>query len=136
MARQIILKKLQIPAPGNLTDDIDYICKSFGYFSPRDKKNTAGKIFRLLVKEACHPDKALSSDELAEKLNLTRGTIVYHLNSFIAAGLVIKERNTYRLRAPSLQKCIEEIKEDIDRIMKQMMKIATDIDEKLGRYYR
>ncbi|HEC89267.1 MAG TPA: MarR family transcriptional regulator [Thermoplasmatales archaeon] len=136
MTQQIIIKKISLPALGSINNDIDFICKSFGYFSERDKQETAGKIFRILVKEAAGEAQGLTSDEIAEKLNLTRGTIVYHLNSFIAAGLVIKERNTYRLRAPSLQKCIEEIKEDIDRIMKQMMKIATDIDEKLGRYYR
>ena len=31
---------------------------------------------------------------------------------------------------------IEEIRADIDRVMGQMMKIATDIDNKLGNFYR
>ena len=136
MAQRITLKKLSSPAPGNINRDIDFICKSFGYFAERDKHETAGKIFRILVKEAAGESEGLTSDELAERLNLTRGAIVHHLNNFIESGLVIKERNTYKLRAPSLQKCIEEIRDDIDRILKQMMKIAIDIDEKLGRYYR
>ena len=136
MTQRITLKKLSFPAPGNINRDIDFICKSFGYFAERDKHETAGKIFRILVKEATGDSEGLTSDELAEKLNLTRGAIIHHLNNFIASGLVVKEHNTYKLRGPSLQKCIEEIREDIDRIMKQMMKIAIDIDEKLGRYYR
>lgn len=136
MPKQIIIKKIRSPAPGNIENDIDYLCKSLGYFSQRDKQVTAGKIFRLLVKEACEPEECLTSDDIAEKLNLTRGAIVHHLNSFMSAGIVVKEHNRYRLRSASLQKSIEEIRQDIDRILEQMIKIAIEIDEKLGYYYR
>ncbi len=136
MAGQIILKKLDLPVPGDLNDDIDFICKSFGYFTPRDKQDTAGKIFRLLVKEVSEESEDLSSDEIADKLHLTRGTIVYHLNRFISSGLVIRENNAYRLRSQSLQKCIDEIQEDIYRMLSQMREIAKDIDHNLGHYYR
>jgi len=136
MPQIISIKKIRSPSPGNLEKDIDYLCKSLGYFSKRDKQDTAGKIFRLLVKQTCIGDKCLTSDEIAEKLELTRGAIVHHLNNFISSGIVIKENNKYRLRSPSLQKSIEEINSDIQRIIKQMMKIAMDIDEKLGYYYR
>jgi predicted transcriptional regulator len=136
MGINIIIKKIRSPAPGSLNEDIDYICKSFGYFSPRDKQDTAGRIFRLLVKETCNTGKTLSSDDIANELKLTRGAIIYHMNNFISAGLVIKENNKYRLRSQSIQKIIEEIRDDIDRVMRQMMKIATDIDNKLGNFYR
>ena len=136
MQQQILIKKIRSPAPGDLNEDIDYLCKSLGYFSKRDKQDTAGKIFQLLVKEACQAEKCLTSDEIAEKLDLTRGAIVHHLNSFIASGIVIKQHNRYRLRSASLQKSIEEIQADIDRIMEQMIKIAMEIDEKMGHYYR
>jgi predicted transcriptional regulator len=136
MPGQITLRKLDYPVPGGLNDDIDFICKSFGYFNPRDKQYTAGKIFRLLVKEVAEESKGLRSDEIAEKLHLTRGGVVYHLNSFISSGLVIKESNTYRLRSQSLQKCIDEIQEDMYRMLSQMREIARDVDNKLGHYYR
>ena len=54
----------------------------------------------------------------------------------MSSGIVVKEHNKYRLRSASLQKSMEEIREDIDRIMEQMIKIAREIDEKLGHYYR
>ena len=136
MSRTVLVKKMRSPAPGNIDEDIDFICKSFGYFSLRDKQSSAGRIFRLLVKEACGNDEGISSDDIANELTLSRGAIVHHLNSFISTGLVIKESNRYRLRSGSLQKSIEEIKDDIDRIFKQMTKIAEEIDEKLGNYYR
>jgi predicted transcriptional regulator len=136
MPQKILIKKVRSPAPGNINDDIDFICKSLGYFSQRDKKETAGEIFRILVKEACAPNQWLTSDQIAEKINRSRGAVIHHLNNFIFSGIVIKEHNTYRLRSPSLQKSMEEVRTDIDRIMDQMIKIATEIDEKLGHYYR
>jgi len=136
MSDQIIIKKTELPVAGSLNDDIDYICKSFGYFTERDKQDTAGRIFQLLVKEACGCEKGMTSDDIAEHLNLTRGAIVHHLNSFISTGLVVRSHNMYRLRSQSLQKSIEEIKEDIDRILIQMLKIANEIDTKLGNLYR
>ena len=136
MPQQIIIKKVRSPAPGNLDEDIDFLCKSLGYFSQRDKNDTAGMIFRLLVKEACNPEKCLTSDKIAERLDRSRGSVVHHLNHFIASGIVVREQNTYRLRSPSLRKSMEEIRVDIGRIMEQMLKIAEDVDDKLGHYYR
>jgi predicted transcriptional regulator len=136
MPQRIMIRKVRSPAAGSIDDDIDFLCKSLGYFSKRDKQDTAGKIFRLLVKEACEPEKCLTSDEIAERLDLTRGAILHHLNNFMLAGIVIKEHNRYRLRSASLQKSLEEISSDISRIMRQMLKIASDIDEQLGHYYR
>lgn len=136
MTKTIQVKKVRSPAPGNIEEDIDFICKSFGYFTLRDKQDSAGRIFRLLVKEACGDKDGLTSDSIAEYLELSRGAIIHHLNNFIKSGLIIKENNLYRLRSQSVQKCIEEIKFDIDRIFTQMIKIAVDIDNKLGHYYR
>jgi predicted transcriptional regulator len=136
MSQKIIIKKVRSPAPGDLDKDIDFLCKSLGYFSQRDKNDTAGMIFRLLVKEACNSEKSLTSDEIANRLKRSRGSVVHHLNHFIASGIVIREQNTYRMRSPSLRKSMEEIRMDIKRIMDQMLKIADDVDEKLGHYYR
>jgi len=136
MTRVVLVKKMRSPAPGDINQDIDFICKSLGYFTQRDKQDSAGRIFRLLVKEACGDAEGLSSEDISKELVLSRGAIVHHLNSFISSGLIVKERNIYRLRSGSLQKSIEEIKFDIDRIFLQMLKIASEIDDKLGHYYR
>jgi predicted transcriptional regulator len=136
MSRKIKLRRLDIPPAGDISDDIEFICKSFGYFSLRDRQGTAGKIFQVLVEDASSGSNGLTSDEIAERLNLTRGAIVYHLNDFIDAGIVIREKNLYRLRSSSLQRSIEEIMRDAQRIFEDMMKIAHDIDEQLGNYYR
>ena len=136
MVHKIKLRKIQTPPPGSLRSDIDFICQSFGYFTKRDKNHTAGKIFHLLVKRISENSEGLTSDEIAEELDLTRGAIVYHLNNFISAGIVIRERNLYRLRSHCLQKSIDEIRNDAYRIFNEMMKIAQEIDEQLGIFYR
>ena len=136
MTRTVQVRRVRSPAPGNIEDDIDYICRSFGYFTLRDKQDSAGRIFRLLVREGCGDKDGLCSDDIARELELSRGAIIHHLNNFIKSGLVIKENSLYRLRSQSLQKSIEEIKIDIDRIFNQMIKIASEIDDKLGHYYR
>ena len=136
MTSTVQVRRVRSPAPGNIEDDIDYICKSFGYFTLRDKQDSAGRIFRLLVREGCGDNDGLCSDDIAQELELSRGAIIHHLNNFIKSGLVIKENSLYRLRSQSLQKSIEEIKIDIDRIFNQMIKIASEIDDKLGHYYR
>jgi predicted transcriptional regulator len=136
MSVKISLKRIDIPPAGSVSEDIDFICRSFGYFSQRDRQGTAGKIFQVLVEDASSDSKGLTSDEIAERLHLTRGAIVYHLNDFIEAGLVTREKNLYRLRSSSLQRCIEEIMRDSQRIFNDLMKIAHDIDQQLGNFYR
>ena len=136
MTRTVQVRRVRSPAPGNIEDDIDYICKSFGYFTLRDKQDSAGRIFRLLVREGCGDKDGLCSDDIARELELSRGAIIHHLNNFIKSGLVIKENSLYRLRSQSLQKSIEEIRHDTQRIFNEMLKIAEAIDEELGNFYR
>jgi predicted transcriptional regulator len=136
MVKQIVLKEISTPPAGNIDDDIDYICKSFGYFTLRDKQESAGKIFRLLVKNYTDDATGLTSDEIGEQVNLSRGSIVYHLNNLISTGLVVRNYNKYRLRYGSIQRCLESIKYEIDQMFTQMMKIALDLDKSLERYYR
>jgi predicted transcriptional regulator len=136
MPRKVTINKVDTPAPGNIDSDIDFICRSFGYFSQRDKQCTAGKIFRLLVKETTGGSTGIRSEVIAHHLKLTRGAVIHHMNSFLSTGLVIKEKNMYRLRSQSVQRSIEEVKEDINRAFKRLAQIANEIDEKLGNYYR
>jgi predicted transcriptional regulator len=102
----------------------------------RDKHDSAGKIFRLLVKDYSDDSGGLTSDEIAEHVHLTRGTVVYHLNNLISTGLIVRVNNKYRLRYGSIQRCLEAIKYEVNKLFLQMMKIAQDLDKNLKRYYR
>ncbi|MEM3134726.1 MAG: ArsR family transcriptional regulator, partial [Candidatus Bathyarchaeia archaeon] len=77
-------------------------------------------------------DRGLTSDELAAKLSLTRGTMVHHLNKMIRSGLVIYHEGTYKLRGRSLKSTIEEAHRDINRIFENLYKVAESIDKSLN----
>ena len=130
MLKKITIKRVNLPAKGNLSKDIEFICKSLGYSN--NKKGTLSKVFKLLLKSR----EGLTSENISKKLSLTRGAIVHHINTLISSGIIVKEGNMYKIRNESLTQAIEEIKEEINRILDKVMKVARDIDKKLGRSYR
>ena len=119
----------------NYENDLEWICRSFGFLEPRDKRKTAYRIFKEIV-EAARYNKGLTSDELAQKLNLTRGTIIHHLNKMIKSGLVIHQEGQYKLRGRSLANTVEEIERDIHRVFENIHKVAEAIDNTLGLFFR
>ncbi|HIE14343.1 TPA: ArsR family transcriptional regulator [Candidatus Bathyarchaeota archaeon] len=126
---------VRMPPTVDYQQDIEWICRSFGFLEPRDKKKTAARIFRLLL-EAAKEDKGYTSNELAKKIGLTRGTVVHHLNLMIKRGLVIYHENQYKLRGRSLRSTIREIERDIGRVFENLDKVAATIDETLGLHDR
>ncbi len=111
--------------------DLEWICRSFAFMEPRDKKRTAYNIFRTIV-ETARTNEGSSSDQLAEKLALSRGTMVHHLNKMIKSGLVIHHESQYKLRGRSLKSTIEEVRRDINRIFDDLRTVAVTIDDSLG----
>lgn len=111
--------------------DLEWICRSFAFLEPRDKEKTAYRIFRAIV-EAARTNEGLSSDELAEQLSLSRGTMVHHLNKMIKSGLVIRHESIYKLRGRSLKNTIEEIQRDLHRVFYDLQNVAETIDDALG----
>ena len=129
------IKDLRMPSTEDYETDLEWICKCFGFLESRDKEKTAAKIFKALL-ESIKNEKGLSSDELAEKTNLTRGTMVHHLNKMIQSGLLVHREGIYELRSMSLQRTIQEIKRDIERIFENIEHMAKSIDENLNLTYR
>ena len=114
----------------NVEKDLEWICRSFGFLEPRDKSRTAYRVFRAII-EAARNNNGLSSDELAEELALSRGTIVHHLNKMIKSGLVIYHEGQYKLRGRNLVTTIEEIQLDTERIFDNLKDISKTVDDLL-----
>ena len=76
--------------------------------------------------------KALSSDEIAYRSNLSRGTVVHHLNRLIESGLVVNHDNRYILRVDNLEELIEEIKKNVLKTLEDLRIIAEDLDVEVG----
>ena len=115
----------------NLNQELQWLGTSLGLFNLRDKDKSCFRIFVELVK-ATKQKKAISSDELAFTLGLSRGTVVHHLNKLMQAGIVISDGYRYTLRMDNLQLLIEELKRDVERSIEDLRDVARDIDNSLG----
>ena len=110
--------------------DLEWICRSFGFLEPRDKRRTAYRVFRAII-EAARNNEGLSSDEIADKLALSRGTIVHHVNKMIKSGLVIYHEGQYKLRGRNLVTTVKEIQLDTERIFESLRDVCKNIDDLL-----
>ena len=73
----------------------------------------------------------MSSDEIAYRLHLSRGTVVHHLNRLIDSGLVISIKNKYQLSDASLRNIIENLKNNVESWFETLETVAEDIDKKI-----
>jgi predicted transcriptional regulator len=121
------IKRLQ---PKNLNQEIQQFSDSLGLFSVRDKERSCYRIFIELLK-ASKMDHPMTSDELAYKLNLTRGTVVHHLNRLMDSGLIVSQRTQYMLRSKDLQSLIEKLKKDAVEFFNELKQVAEEIDKNM-----
>jgi predicted transcriptional regulator len=133
--KQFIIRKLREPVEKQLDKDIEWICNSFGFITSRDQDKTAFIILKALIKSA-KDNKGLTSEELAELVEPTIGSVIYHLKKLMKAGLVVKLDSTYELRMKSLLATIEEIEKEISLTLADIKQIAEDIDNKVGLEHR
>jgi len=133
--KQFIIRKLREPTEKQLDKDIEWVCNSFGFITARDQDKTAFMILKALIKSA-KENKGLTSEELAELVEPTIGSVIYHLKKLMKAGLVVKLDSTYELRMKSLLATIEEIEKEISLTLADIKQIAEDIDNKVGLEHR
>jgi len=119
------------PEREDINKELQWFGGTLGLFNLRDKDKSCFRVFIALV-QGLKEGKKLSSDELAARTRLTRGTVVHHLNKLMSSGIVIQERSKYSLRMDSLKSMVEHIRRDADEAWDKLMEVAKDIDEKLG----
>jgi predicted transcriptional regulator len=129
--QRITVIKSGRPNKKSLNEQLQWFGVSLGLFSLRDKDKSRFRIFIELLK-AAKTDKALSSDELARQLGITRGTVVHHLKKLIQAGIVSEEKKRYKLRVHGLGELVTEIQRDIQRTCEDLKTVAKDIDSWLN----
>jgi len=129
--QRITIIKARKPIEHNINQELQWLGSSLGLFNLRDKDKSCFRIFIELLKAAKrkHP---LSSDELAYRLNLSRGTVIHHITKLMESGIVVAHKNKYMLRVDNLKELIKEVEADIKRTCDGLMDVADDIDKKLG----
>jgi predicted transcriptional regulator len=129
--RITIIKIRRAPQTQGVNDELQWLGNSLGLFGERDKDSSCFRIFIELIKSA-RGQKGLTSDELAYRLNLTRGTVVHHINRLKESGIVVHESKRYLLRDNHLERLIDELENDAERTFKELKNIAKEIDKNLG----
>jgi len=94
--------------------------------------NRMERSFARAIVEAARLNEGLTSDELAEKHQLSRGTVIHRLNKLTKSGLVIHHESQYKLRGRNLKDTIEEAQRYINRIFEDLEKVSETIDEALA----
>jgi predicted transcriptional regulator len=115
----------------NVNTELQWFGQSLGLFGERDKDKSCFRLFIELLK-ALRKGEALTSDQLAERLNLSRGTVIHHMHKLIDAGLVVTRNGRYILRVENLGTLIAEMKKDMNRVFEDLTAMADDLDHALG----
>lgn len=131
MATQLLLRDVEKPREKTLSNDINWICESFGIYELIDKDKTAANIFRQLI-ESMAKEEGMTSTELSVKANVTRSGVLKHLKKMMIIGLVVQDGRQYRIRCSGLYRTILEIKHDVEYIFENMESMAIEIDEEVG----
>ena len=129
MAKRIVVVKIRKEHHNNVNEDLRWMGNSLGLFGLRDKDSSCFRMFIVLLKNR---NETISSDEIAARLDLTRGTVVHHLNKLMNAGVVVREKGGYILRENSMQGVIRDMKKDMETMFGELKRAAKEIDEKLG----
>jgi predicted transcriptional regulator len=131
MSKSFTIIKVRKGYQDNVNLNLQWVGNSLGLFGERDKDSSCFRIFITLVKTSRY-NKPLSSDQIANKLELSRGTVVHHLNKLIDKGIVNRSKEGYILKENNLEEVIKDIKNDIKHIFDQLEDVAKNIDNNLG----
>lgn len=123
--RQIIIRKVESPPEPTPESKLEWICECLG-IDPSDELAT--EIFKELVL-ASEKGEGVSTREMKEKAHVTQGAIVYHMNSFMRSGIIVKQGRRYYLRSHTLSNTIDDMEQDMLRMMSRMRKIAKLLED-------
>ncbi|MDE1856999.1 MAG: hypothetical protein KGH98_02850 [Candidatus Micrarchaeota archaeon] len=126
---RIVIKVVGMPNDGDPDRMIKWFCEVFDLSNGKDNDNIEEQILKRFILNQGNGD-GLSSSQLNADLetHLARSTLIYHLNRFIDAGLLVRKGRRYHLRANELSKTIEELEYDIDREMKRLHHVAEEFE--------
>ena len=131
MGYKITIINIRKPVQKNINQELQWLGSSLGLFNLRDKDKSCFRLFIELVKNA-KKGIPMSSDELAYKLGLSRGTVIHHINRLIDSGIVVPAHRGYILRVNNLRELIDEVEKDLQRTCNDLKRMAEEIDRSLG----
>ncbi len=128
--RRITIVNVRRPKEVSVNDELQWFGHTLGLFGERDRDKSCFRIFIELIK-AIKVAGGLSSDELSERLGLTRATVIHHLNALMERGIVRHEGNKYVMRGDKLSLLVDDLQRDMQRAMNEMKNAAEELDRLL-----
>ncbi|VVC01770.1 Uncharacterised protein [uncultured archaeon] len=123
---EIALRDFDEPKGRNPEKQIEWIFQCLGF---GDKDDTVAKeVFTELVKKS---DKGVRSVEISGRCHVTQGAVVYHLNTLVRSGVVVKQGRYYYLKRTRLDNTIEDMEAEMLRRFERMKRIARLIEEEM-----
>ncbi len=116
----------------DLNRELQLLAGSLGLFNQRDKDRSKFRIFIALLRALPTREPTLSTDELALTLDLSRATVIHHLDALLDAGIALQHHGRYRLSVDCLEELVDKIKEDLDRTLADLRAVAQKADTGLG----
>ena len=129
---KITIIRSKRPEEYDINELLQWFGGSLGLFNMRDKDRSCFRIFIILLRDLKSEESGLTSDEIAEKTGLSRGTVVHHLNKLMESGIVIVSRNKYVLKVDSLEELVEVVREDVNKAFDSVKTIGKRLDNMLG----
>ena len=129
---RITIIRTSEPANDNINELLQWFGGTLGLFNIRDKDRSCFRIFIVLLKAIKQNPEGLSSDNIANRTSLSRGTVVYHLNKLMEVGLVNEVNNKYYLKYDSLEDISENIRREVNDAFDSLSFIGRNLDKKLS----
>ncbi|PIN74998.1 hypothetical protein COV18_04530 [Candidatus Woesearchaeota archaeon CG10_big_fil_rev_8_21_14_0_10_37_12] len=126
--RRITIVNIRKPVEYTLNEELQWFGEALGLFGERDRDRSCFRIFIELLK-AVRITGGLTSDELAERLGLTRATVIHHLNTLMDKGIVIHDRYKYVMRSNNLMHLVHDLQQDMNRYLDEMKDVAEELDK-------
>lgn len=128
---EITINKYDAPNEATVNDLLQWYGASIGLFSPRDKNSSCFRVFITLFHDLKDGSKGLRSEEIADATDLSRGTVVHHLNKLEGKGLVAVADNEYFLKVDSLTTMTRLIRDEVNDALDDIESVADRVDDHL-----
>ncbi len=127
---KIVVKTKIRPKRENADQLTDWFCKVFDLATREDQPEP--ELLKDIISGSIQGE-GVTSLELTDKYDMPRSTVIYHLNRFIATGIVIRKGRKYVLRAEDMEQTIVELRSDMMMEFNKMMEFAEKLDQFVER---
>lgn len=129
---KITIKKIPLNQKKDFDEQIAWICASLGFFENIDKNKNATIIFKEIFLSSAM-GQVLTSTSIAQRVGMSRGSVINHLNNLRNSGLIEKGGKYYFTRQKTMNGIIEEIEDDLLHIFSRIKKIAKEVDNNIDK---